>query len=188
MELSKKVYSTFEVAKILNVFSNTVIHWMNTGKLKGYKTPGGHRRIPKNELLRFIRENNLVKYIESPEKKKKILIVEDDEDAMELYINILGEEKYTFKKAYSGFSAGVANSFKPDLVILDIMLPDLAGQQICEFIRKDSEISKTKIIAVSALSDEEIIKKMYELGVDDYITKPYSVSELRSKVEKLLAA
>ncbi len=184
----ENVYSTFEAARLLNVFTSTVIHWMNSGKLKGYRTPGGHRRIPKEELARFIKENKLEKYVNMEPKKKKILIVEDDKDAMDLYMTILGNEKYEIKKAYTGFNAGIVNDFMPDLIILDILLPDIDGEQICKFIKLDKRAAKAKILAVSALSDKKTMNRMFNLGVDDYLTKPYLVSELCSKIDKLLAA
>lgn len=186
MDLSEKtVLTTHEVAKYLNVYTNTIIHWMNTGKLSGYRTPGGHRRILRDELLRFIKNNNLEEAV-SRTRTRKILIVEDDPDAMDLYISILEKDNYEIKKSYTGFSSGVAIDFKPDLVILDIMLPDLDGFRICDLLRKSSETSHTKILAISAISEMRKIKKMYELGANDYLVKPFSIAELKNKIRTLL--
>ena len=181
----KAVWTTHEVAKYLNVFSNTVIHWMNTGKLNGYRTPGGHRRVLREELIKFIRENKLEKSVHKS-GVKKILIVEDDTDAMDLYLRSLEKENYEIKKSYTGFSSGAAVEFRPDLVILDIMLPDIDGYKICELLRKNPETSGTKIIVISAINDERKIKKIYKLGADDYLIKPFSISELKEKIRNLL--
>jgi DNA-binding response OmpR family regulator len=158
---------------------------MNSGKLNGYRTPGGHRRILKEELLKFIKENHMEDIIKK-KALKKILIVEDDEDAMDLYISILEKENYEIKKSYTGFSSGVAIEFKPDLIILDIMLPDLDGYKICDFIRKSPETANTKIMVISAISDMRKIKKMYELGANEYLIKPFSIVELKNKIKKIL--
>jgi excisionase family DNA binding protein len=185
IELAKTVYTTHEVAKALNVFTNTVIYWMNNGKLNGYRTPGGHRRILREDLMKFIRDNKLETCV-AQTTTQKILIVEDDIDAMNLYSSILEKENFTIKKSYSGFSAGVAIDFKPDLVILDIMLPDFDGYKICNFIRKSTETSHTKIMVISAISDTRKIKKMFSLGADEYLVKPFSIVELKNKIHKLL--
>jgi excisionase family DNA binding protein len=181
----KSVLTTHEVAKYLNVYTNTVIHWMNAGKLNGYRTPGGHRRILREELFRFIKNNHMEDCVRQSQLKK-ILIVEDDEDAMDLYISILEKDNYEIKKSYTGFSSGVAIDFKPDLVILDIMLPDLDGFRICDFIRKSPEIAHTKILVISAISELKKIRKMYDLGADDYLVKPFSIIELKNKIKKHL--
>jgi excisionase family DNA binding protein len=183
----KTVFTTHEVAKYLNVYTNTVIHWMNSGKLNGYRTPGGHRRILREELLKFIKNNHMEDSIKQS-TQKKILIVEDDEDAMDLYINVLEKENYEIKKSYTGFSSGVAIDFKPDLIILDIMLPDLDGYKICDLMRKSPETANTKIMVISAVSDSRKIKRMYELGANDYLAKPFSIVELKNKVRNLIYA
>ena len=186
MDIFKKpVFTTHEVAKYLNVYTNTVIHWMNSGKLNGYRTPGGHRRILREELFRFIKNNHLEESIK-PNNVKKILIVEDDEDSMDLYISILEKDNYEIKRSYTGFSSGVVFDFKPDLVILDIMLPDLDGFKICDFIRKSPDSFDTKILVISAISELKKIKKMYNLGANDYLVKPFSIMELKNKIKKLL--
>ncbi len=179
------VLTTHEVAKYLNVYANTVVHWMNSGKLSGYRTPGGHRRILREELLRFIRDNNLESAV-SQERPPRILIIEDDSDAMELYMNILSRDNYEIKKSFTGFSAGVAIEFKPDLVILDIMLPDIDGYQICDFLRKSQETANTKILVISAIGEDKKIREMYKIGANDYIVKPFSISNLKSKITQLL--
>ncbi len=183
VDIQKKVLTTHEVAKYLNVITNTVIHWMNTGKLKGYRTPGGHRRIPKEELIRFIKANNMEDCIKIQEAKK-ILIIEDDEDAMDFYTNVL--DSYEIKKAYTGFSSGIAIEYKPDLVILDIMLPDFDGFKICDMLRKNKETATTKILVVSAITDSEKIDEIKKLGADDYLKKPFSIIELKDRIKNLL--
>jgi excisionase family DNA binding protein len=181
----KSILTTHEAAKYLNVYTNTVIHWMNSGKLCGYRTPGGHRRILREELLNFVKNNNLEDAV-SKKKPIKILIIEDDIDAMDLYISILEKDNYEIKKSYTGFSSGVAIDFKPDLIILDIMLPDFDGFRICDMLRKSPETAQTKILVISAISEMKKIKKMYDLGADDYLIKPFSISDLKIKIADLL--
>ena len=181
--ITKKILTTHEVAQHLNVITNTVIHWMNTGKLKGYRTPGGHRRIPKIELIKFIKANNMEDCLKD-QKVQKILIIEDDEDAMDFYSNIL--DSYDIKKAYTGFSSGIAVDYKPDLIILDIMLPDLDGFQICKMLRRNKETENTKILVVSAITETEKIQEIKDLGANDYLKKPFSILELKTRIKELI--
>lgn len=181
----KDIYSTQETAKILGVFPTSVINWISKGHLICFKTPGGHRRIPKEELLKFVRTHNFHRGV-GEKHKTKVLIVEDDRDAANLCMNILGKDKYEIKTVENGFYAGIVQEYKPDIVILDIMLPDIDGEQVCRFIRKDKNLRKTKIIAVSAISDESKIKSLYQSGIDDFVGKPYEIKEFEKKFEHLV--
>jgi DNA-binding response OmpR family regulator len=159
---------------------------MNNGRLGGYKTPGGHRRIPREELVRFIKENKLESCAQL-NASKRLLIVEDDEDTMGLYISILQRENYEIKKAYTGFAAGVASDFIPDLIILDIKLPDMDGFTVLELIKKEKHLRDVKILAISAISDNETIKKLYDLGINGFLNKPFSILDFKQKIKSLLS-
>ena len=114
----------------------------------------------------------------------KILIVEDDFDIKELLQNFLSEAGYKVTVAGDGMEAVTIfsdNSF--DLVLLDVMLPKIGGFEVCEFIRSRSQVP---IIMLTALSGEEEQIKGFELQVDDYITKPFSVPVLIRKIAAVL--
>lgn len=116
------------------------------------------------------------------QKRYKILIVDDDETNCEVLIEIL-EEHFLLEVANSG-KAGIEKAivFKPDIVLLDIMMPGMNGYEVCREIKQNSTLSTTKIILVSAkrmLKDRLI---GYEAGADDYITKPYDHNELIAKI------
>ncbi len=114
----------------------------------------------------------------------KILIVEDDFDIKELLQNFLREAGYKVTVAGDGMEAVTIfsdNSF--DLVLLDVMLPKIGGFEVCEFIRSRSQVP---IIMLTALSGEEEQIKGFELQVDDYITKPFSVPVLIRKIAAVL--
>ncbi len=182
---TKDVYTTAQAAKCLNVFPTTVINWISKGYLKCFKTPGGHRKIPGEELLRFVRNHEFHRNVSLA--RHRILVVEDDKDARDLVLEILNHKGYEIKAVENGFYAGVVGEFKPDLVILDVMLPDIDGEQVCKMIRGDGRLKKTKIIAISAIHDEQRIRSLFEAGIGDYIMKPYNVVEFENKVEKMLA-
>lgn len=115
---------------------------------------------------------------------EKILVVEDEKDILKLLKYNLEKEGYHVAVANNG-EAGLATfqREKPDLVILDIMLPKLDGFEFCRVVRKDS---KTPIIMLTAKVDEVDRVLGLELGADDYVTKPFSVREILARVRAIL--
>jgi len=117
----------------------------------------------------------------------KILIVDDEQDIVELLSYNLGKEGFSTIKAYDGEAAiGLVRSGKPDLMLLDLMLPKMNGLDVCKAIRRNPETANLPIIMLTA-KGEEIDKIIgLEIGADDYITKPFSVKELIARVRSIL--
>ncbi len=119
--------------------------------------------------------------------KKQILIVEDEYDCAELLRYNLQKENYETVIARSGEEAiSAAQLHTPAVVLLDIMLPELNGWEVCRILRESSKGKSLPIIMLTALSDEEARIKGLSLGADDYLSKPYSLKELLLKVRKLI--
>ncbi|MCB2183687.1 MAG: response regulator [Desulfobulbaceae bacterium] len=121
----------------------------------------------------------------------KILIVEDEKDMADLLDFRLKKENYTTFMAHDGLSAcHIIEDKKPDLVLLDIMLPKMNGWEVCNFIRsnRNSEIAATPIIMMTALGAHENKIKGLQCGADSYIPKPYSVKEVLLKCRNLLSS
>jgi two-component system alkaline phosphatase synthesis response regulator PhoP len=117
----------------------------------------------------------------------KILIVDDEQDIVELLSYNLEKEGFKTVKAYDGEAAlGMVRSGKPDLMILDLMLPKMNGLDVCKAIRRNPEVANLPIIMLTAKGDE--IDKIIglEIGADDYVTKPFSVKELIARVRTIL--
>ena len=122
-------------------------------------------------------------------KAAKILIVDDERDLVELLALTLQKKEYETIQAYDGPEAWEKiQSEKPDLVILDLMLPDLDGWEICRMIRGNERkrIREIAILILSARAQQEDRIHGLELGADDYLTKPFSMAELIIRVEKTL--
>ncbi len=119
----------------------------------------------------------------------RILVVEDDRDLVHLLEYNLTKKGYTTTAALDGLTAcRMIEEEKPDLILLDLMLPDLNGWEICRIVRshKHEEISETPIIMLTALGNPEDRLKGLELGADDYIPKPFAIKEVMLKVARLV--
>lgn len=115
---------------------------------------------------------------------KKILIVEDEEDVQELIQYNLRKNGFQFEAALDGKTALTkANSYKPDLVLLDLMLPRLDGLQVCRILKSDSALSKIPVIILTAKGTEADVVAGLEAGADDYITKPFSPQVLLARIK-----
>ena len=120
-------------------------------------------------------------------KKFKILLVDDEPDIVEIISYSLKNANYDVYSASNGLEAiKVAKSIKPDLIILDVMMPEMDGIEACEIIRKDQVVGKTLITFLSARGEDYSQIAALNAGADDYITKPIKPKVLLSKVKSLL--
>jgi two-component system, OmpR family, alkaline phosphatase synthesis response regulator PhoP len=118
---------------------------------------------------------------------KKILIADDEPDILEILSFNLKGEGYEVITAKNGDEAiDKAKAFKPDLIILDMMMPGKNGMEVCNILRTQSAFAGTLIVFLTAINDENTEIKSLENGADDYLTKPISPKVLLSKVSSLL--
>ena len=118
---------------------------------------------------------------------ERILIVEDEGDLREVLAYNLTRERFRVYTARDGVSAlEQVRRHKPDLILLDLMLPDLDGIEVCRRIRRDDTHSRTPIIMLTAKSEESDVVLGLGVGADDYVTKPFSVKEVLARVHAVL--
>ena len=136
----KTVFTTGEAAKICKVSQQTIIRCFDNGQLKGFRVPGSRfRRIPREALYRFMKDNGIpTDALESG--KRKVLLVDDDAELVELMSKVLEEDgRFEVRVASNGFDAGMmVKEYRPDLIVLDVMLPDINGKEVCHRVRSDS--------------------------------------------------
>jgi excisionase family DNA binding protein len=184
------ILTVFQASKYCNVSPKTIINWIEAGHIEAYKTVGGHRRIKKSNLHGFMRKQGIpIPEGEINSERKRILIVDDDPIIVETIVQALEEEEYDYEiiSASDGFEAGLqVNHFRPDLLILDIMMPDIKGYDVCKKIKSNKETKDTKIIVLSAYLDDEKFKMMKEYGADLCFSKPLPLPRLREEVAKML--
>lgn len=117
-------------------------------------------------------------------EKKTILVVDDEKSIMELLVFNLQKEGYNTLEAYDGVSAvDMAINEKPDLILLDVMIPKLDGISVCKKIRYALNISNIPILMISAKDTESDKIVGLEMGADDYITKPFQIREVMARIK-----
>ena len=186
--MAKQVYSTGEAAEICGVSQQTIIRCFDRGELKGFLVPGSKfRRIPHGNLLTFMRRNN-IPLNQLASAKRKILIVEDDQQIVELLTEVFSRDgRFEVKATDSGYTAGLlTEKFRPDVLILDYLLPDINGNVVCETVRENPDLAQTKIIIVSGVIDQSQVKELLANGADEFIQKPFDVGHLLNRVCVLL--
>jgi excisionase family DNA binding protein len=184
----KDLFTTGEAADICRVSQQTIIRCFDAGRLQGFRVPGSKfRRIPRPNLVRFMRENSIpLDNLESG--KKKVLVVDDDAEIVELISDILVRDgRFEIKTASSGYEAGMlTEQFRPDLILLDYMLPDVNGNVVCQTIRKNPQFEGTKVIIVSGVIKQDEIEHLLKSGAEGFVKKPFTISELTDKINAVL--
>lgn len=185
---AKTVFTTGEAAKICKVSQQTIIRCFDNGSLKGFRVPGSKfRRIPRDQLFAFMRDNGIpTDALESG--KRKVLIVDDDEELVELLSDVFEKDgRFEVKTANNGFDAGMqVREFRPDLVVLDVMLPDINGKEVCQRIRSDETLEAVKIICISGMVEQDKVAELRMAGANDFMHKPFNVDRLLDRACDLL--
>ncbi len=188
MAVMKTVYTTGEAAKICKVSQQTIIRCFDTGQLKGFRVPGSRfRRIPRDQLIIFMRENNIPTDALASQLRK-ILIVDDDVEIVTLIQDMLERDgRFEVRTANNGFDAGMmVKEYHPDLIVLDVMLPDINGKEVCQRVRNDKTMDDVRIICISGMVEENRIQDLRNSGADEFLAKPFDVDVLQKNICHLL--
>ena len=187
MNLNKSVFTTGEVARICGLSQQTVIRCFDSGRIKGFKIDGStYRRIPRQSLIEFMKKNNIP--LDKLALKKKVLVVDDDLELLQVLQDFIEDDgRFELRTASTGFDAGIATQeFTPDVILLDIMLPDVNGLEVCRYVKNTEAHKDTRIIAISGMIEEDKIGELYEAGIDFYIQKPFDLAEVKKKICEVL--
>lgn len=175
--------TTAQVAKLLMVSPATVRLWVGKGWIQAQVTPGGHRRIMKRDVERFARERGLVLATES--ESTRILIVDDDEQFSHYLSEVLSRQgdDIEVSVAHTGFEAGYqAREFKPEVILLDLMMPTLDGFEVCKILKMDRRTSHIRVVAMTGYYSHENVQRILDLGAAQCLSKPFEVDELLEAV------
>jgi excisionase family DNA binding protein len=184
----KTVFTTGEAAKICKVSQQTIIRCFDNGQLKGFRVPGSRfRRIPREMLYKFMKDNGIpTDALESG--RRKVLLVDDDTELVEIMTKFLEEDgRFEVKIATTGFDAGMlVKEYRPDMLVLDVMLPDINGKEVCQRVRADSTMEEVRILCISGMIEEDKIQDLRLAGADDFMHKPFDAEMLIDRMCKML--
>src|SRR3984885_12461870 len=187
-ERMKTVFTTGEAAKVCKVSQQTIIRCFDNGQLKGFRVPGSRfRRIPREMLYKFMKDNGIpTDALESG--KRKVLLVDDDVELVELMTKVLEEDgRFEVKIATTGFDAGMlVKEYRPDLLVLDVMLPDINGKEVCQRVRADNTMEEVRILCISGMIEEDKIQDLRLAGADDFMHKPFDAEQLIERMCKIV--
>lgn len=186
----EEIYTVAKASEYCNVSPKTIINWVESGYIEAYKTVGGHRRIKKNKLEEFMKKQGIpIPKDDQIDERVRVLVVDDDPIIVETIVLAFEEDEqgYEVISASDGFEAGLqVEHFKPNLLILDIMMPDIKGYEVCRRVKSNPETKDTRIIVLSAYLDEDKFKKMKEYGADACFSKPLPLPQLKDEAARLL--
>jgi excisionase family DNA binding protein len=185
MAETKKFYSIPEAAGLSGVSRTTLWGWVKSGYVKALVTPGGHHRIPMEEVDKILTENN--KSQSNGRHQKTVLIVDDDPQMQKILQARLSRMDFYAETASDGFEAGIkVIELIPDLVILDLFMPGMDGFEVCRKIKEKKELSHTRILAMSGHDTPENMERIIKLGADGFLPKSSDISIVIRQIEELL--
>ncbi|MGR3310255.1 MAG: response regulator [Candidatus Brocadiales bacterium] len=185
--MHKDIFTTAEVARICNVSGSTVIKWIDSGVLKGFKFPSSKtRRITRKDLLEFMNEYGIpLEKLEGA--KTRVLVIDDDLN----FCKMLKREfdlDGSFNALIIQYALKVGTMvevFKPDVVLLDVILNGVDGQNICKFIRQNTRFKNIKVIGISGVYSQEKAMQEEDGMFVGFLKKPFNFSELRKKIREV---
>ena len=185
MKISKEQLLTpSEAAILLSVSPTTIRLWAQNGRLSFVKTPGGHRRFNRDEILSL-----LIPSSSNVDDMCMILIVDDDKNFADLLVQLI-ESYFPYVKvsvAYSGFQAGnLLHSLKPDIIILDLFMTGNDGFSICHSIKKNPSTKHVDVIAMTGALTEENVKRITLLGAEECFGKPLDYDLFNETITRMI--
>ena len=184
-----KTLTSGEIASYCDVNLRTVIRWIESGKLKGFKLPGrGNNRVLVEDFVEFLERHDMpipdaLRGVASP----SILIVDDEMPVAKSTQRVARRAGFDSYIATGGFQAGIMLSqYEPKVMTLDLSMPGMDGYSVIEFTRDQSKYKDLKIVVISALDDISL-ERALEIGADATLQKPFSNHDLTSTLEQFMS-
>jgi excisionase family DNA binding protein len=185
-EREQRAYTTFEAARICHVTHHSIKNWIKQGLIRASRTPGGHYRILEADLDAFREQYDMFPSEKKP-SQKRIMIVDDEKQSLEMMQTMLSGENYELIPVSNATEVGLkAAQLLPDLILLDFLMPEINGFEVCRALRSNELTRSIPIMAVTCLDKEEDIERIFECGADEYLPKPFKLDQLLEKVDDLI--
>jgi len=174
---------------MLGVAVSSVSRWIDEGKLTAGRTPGGHRRIEKDDLIQFLRQQKLRIPSELEPSRPGVLIVDDDKQFARWLQEEIQERfpDFDVAMAFDGYSAGeIIGLSKPRVIILDLRMPGMDGFQVCSRLKSNPLLKDISVIAVTADVSAEAPSRILKMGARACLNKPLDMDVLTNELAKSL--
>lgn len=183
-----RLFTSHEVATLVQVSPSSVLKWIEQGKLKAYRTPGGHRRVASDELVGFLRAHQLPVPRELEEERVRLLVIDDEAP----YLRALGgmlaraDARVEVELAESAMDGLLkVGLWRPQVVLLDTYMPGMDGVEVCKRLKQSEQTAGIAVLAMSGRPSAELEKKFLEAGAAAFLAKPFQPSVVLSKLEAL---
>ena len=184
----KQSFSTSEVAKYCHVTADTIRKWAEAGRIRVFKTPGGHRRIRHQDLIDFLRENEIPIHPDLSAPRLRVLLVEPEQSVLSSLRRCLDRmaAQLDVETAADLFEAGrQLTSFRPDVVFLASQVPGADGLSLCRRVKEFPEHAATRIILTGTNDELPAETGQQQYGVAAALSKPFSPDDVRRVLAKI---
>lgn len=188
--MTRRYYTTFEASHFLGVSLPTVVNWIKANRLKAHRTPGGHRRIAREELAAFIRRHAMPMPPELAEEGQsaRVLVIHDQGQAEPLQ-SLVARAGFESTFASSGFAAGLAiGEFKPDAVLFDLSATEVDPFASLAALRASPLAAHLPAMALCTTRDDKQLRRALSAGFDEVIARPVEPDEIKRHLDALLRA
>ncbi len=185
----RSFFTTFEISQLCGVNPTTVQNWVKGNKLRAFQTPGGHRRIRREDLIAFMKEFGMPLPVDFMQAPPLVMIVDDEVDVLDMLEDLMksGEQEVSIARAQSGVEALLMiGECKPNLLILDIMMPGMNGFEVCQKLKSSPGTQNIRIVAITGDHNPAVKERILSSGADLFFTKPLEIVTFREQCLQLL--
>lgn len=183
--MAKRNLSTFDVAEMLEVDPGSVANWIDGGKLKAHRTPGGHRRVAVEDLIEFLQAHKMP----IPEQLRQdpvcVVVVDAEPDMAKMIGGAIRSDFPAFEviEAQDGFRAGsIIATMRPEVVVLDLRMPGLDGFDVCKLIKSEEATKHAVVIAMTGFPSADSEQRIKACGAKVCMEKPLDLPLLMTHI------
>ncbi len=183
-----RLLTSHEVASLVQVSPSSVLKWIEQGKLRAFRTPGGHRRVASDELLGFLRAHHLPVPAELESEVVRLLIIDDDARFLRSVSEVLrrADQKLDVEVANTALDGLLkVGLLRPHAVLLDAYMPGMHGLEVCTHLKASPTTERIAVFAMSGRHSVELEKQFQEAGAAAFLAKPFKPAEVLAALERL---
>ncbi|MBX7056571.1 MAG: response regulator [Leptospirales bacterium] len=186
-----EILGTTDISRICGVTTQTVQSWIDRGVLRAFRTPGGHRRVKREDFIEFLHKFQFPAASRAPAVSRRILVADDDNQLRDSIKTVISRSYPEAKIVPCGTGPEALIQMglsRPDLAILDIFMPGLSGVEIVEKIARTPEFKHTKVIIITGHKNKTPEARLREMGVAAVLYKPFSAADFKQALDSALRA